>query len=169
MAKVIKLTESDIERIVGESLSEIGWQTPNDLYDKHYKGAYYLSLFAHDLRNFIEKWDNEDYMEERDNNSIKNVSEPLRGRVLQFLEQAKEMADYCERKSEQIKGFEKTADSKFQQQYGKSMEDYADEYSDERDALFDKYAKGDMPSDEYDAADQELRGRYPEMKNITRY
>jgi len=169
MAKVIKLTESDIERIVGESLSEIGWRTPNDLYDKHYKGAYYLSLFAHDLRNFIEKWDNEDYMEERDSNSIKNVSEPLRGRVLQFLEQAKEMADYCERKSEQIEGFEKTADNKFQQQYGKSMMDYATEYYDDGDELFDKYVKSDMSSDEYNAADQELRNKYPEMKNITRY
>lgn len=169
MAKVIKLTESDIRRIVGESLSEIGWQTPNDLYDKHRKGGDYLSFFAHDLRNFIEKWDNEDYMEELDNNSIKNVSEPLRGRVLQFLKQAKEMVDYCERKSEQIEGFEKTANDKFQQQYGKSMMNYADEYYDEGDALFDKYVESDMPSDEYDAADQKLRSRYPEMKNITRY
>ena len=169
MAKVIKLTESDIERIVGESLSEIGWQTPNDLYDKHRKGGYYLSFFAHDLKNFIEKWSNEDYANLWDNNNIKNLSEPLRGKVLQFLEQAKEMVDYCERKSEQIEGFEKTADNKFQQQYGKSMSDYADEYSDEEDALFDKYMKGDMNSDEYDTAYQEWQNKYPEMKNITRY
>ena len=169
MAKVIKLTESDIRRIVGESLSEIGWKTPNDLYDKHYKGEWYLWSFAHDLSEFIEKWDNEDYTEDWDNGSIKNVKEPLRGRVLQFLEQAKEMLAYCERKSKQITGFEKTADDKFKKQYGKSMDDYTSEYWDQNDNLFNKYIKGEMSSDEHDAAEQELQNRYPEIDNITRY
>lgn len=168
MKKVIKINENDIRKMVMESLSEIGWQIPNDLYDKHRSGAHYLDMFAHDLNNFVEKWTEEETDRFAANN-INRLEEPIRGQVLKFIELARKMSAWCERKAEQIEGFEQTSKDKFQQQHGMGMEDYANQYGDESDSLFSKYINGDMSSDEYHGAEDDLKSRYPEIDNITRY
>lgn len=170
MKKVIKLTENDISRIIAESLNEIGWQTPNDLYDEHREGAHYLDMFASDLRRFIEKWTDE-YAEQWDYNNINRVKDPLREKVFAFINQANKMADWCERKAAQIEGFEQASEDKFKQKNGMSMQDYADKYSKENDSLFNKYYDDDseMSSDEYDSAQAKLKSQYPDIDDITRY
>lgn len=168
MKKVIKINENDIMKIVNETLAEVGWQTPNDLYDKHREGAHYLDMFASDLRNFIEKWTDE-YTERWNYNNINRVKDPLREKVFAFINQANKMADWCERKAAQIEGFEQASEDKFKQQYGKSMYDYASEYWDEDDKLSNRYFDDEIDYDEYDRLRNDLNNKYSEIDNITRY
>lgn len=168
MKKIIKLNENDIKKIVNETLAEIGWQTPNDLYDKHWEGAHYLDMFASDLRNFIEKWTDE-CAEPWDYNNINRVKDPLKEKVFAFINQANKMVDWCERKAAQIEGFERSSEDKFKQQHGVSMEDYTNNYSDEHDTLFNKWMNDEITGDEYNAGDSDLKKKYPEMDYITRH
>lgn len=168
MKKVIKLTENDISKIVRESLSEIGWQTPNDLYDEHREGAHYLYMFASDLRNFIEKWTDED-VEPWNYNSINRVKDPLKEKVFAFINQANKMADWCERKVAQIKGFEQSSEDKFKQQHGVSMEDYTNEYWDKDDKLFNQYIDNEIDNYTYNQSQADLKKDYPEIDNISRH
>lgn len=168
MKKVIKLTENDISNLITETLNEIGWQTPNALYDKHADGARYLERFASDLSEFVGKWSDK-YGGEREVNSINSIKDPIKGKVLGFINQAREMIGWCERKSEQIKNFKHSSEDRFKEQNGMSMSDYADAYSDEDNSLFDKYAGGEMSDDEYDSARRDLKDRYADIDDITRY
>lgn len=168
MKKVIKLTENDISRIIAESLTEIGWQTPNNLYDKHEDGARYLERFADDLTEFVDKWTDK-YADRWEANNINNVKSPIKGKVLQFINQAREMIDYCHRKSEQINVFKQSSEDKFQQQNGMSMADYSNRYSDEYNELSDKYADDETDGDEYDSRLSDLKDKYHDVDDITRY
>ena len=168
MKKVIKLTENDISRIIAESLTEIGWQTPNDLYDEHWRGAHYLYMFAHDLRNFIEKWTDED-AGPWDSNNMKRVKNPLKAKVFAFINQANKMVDWCERKAAQIEGFKQASEDKFKQENGMSMEDYSNEYWGKDDNLFNQYIHGEIDNDTYDQGEADLKKNYPEIDNISRH
>jgi hypothetical protein len=168
MKRVIKLTEKDIAKLVMESLNEIGWQTPNDLYDEHREGAHYLDMFASDLRNFIEKWTDE-YTEEWNYNNINRVKDPLREKVFAFINQANKMADWCERKAAQIEGFEQASEDKFKQENGMSMEDYSNEYWDKDDKLFNQYIDDEIDDDTYSQSQADLKKNYPEIDNISRH
>lgn len=168
MKKVIRLTENDISKMVSEALTEIGWQTPNDLYDTHKDGAHYLYMFSSELKDFIEKWSDE-YENRWDYHDIRKVNDPIKSKVLSFLRQAEEMVNWCERKVSQIEGFEQASEDKFKQQNGKSMEDYTDEYWTEKDNLFNQYVDDKIDGDVYDQGEADLDKRYPEINNITRY
>lgn len=168
MKKVIKLTENDISRIIAESLNEIGWQTPNDLYDEHWEDAHYLNMFASGLRNFIEDWTDE-YTDQWDFHNINRVKDPLREKVLGFINQANKMADWCERKAAQIKGFKQASEDKFKQENGMSMEDYSNEYWGKDDNLFNQYINGEIDNDTYDQGEADLKKNYPEIDNISRH
>lgn len=168
MKKVIKINENDIRKMVMESLTEIGWQTPNNLYDEHRDGAHYLDMFASELRRFIEKWTDE-YAERWDYNNIKRVKDPLREKVFAFINQANKMADWCERKAAQIEGFEQASEDKFKQENGQSMEDYSNEYWDKHDKLFNQYIDDEIDDDAYGQGQADLKKNYPEIDNITRH
>ena len=165
MKKAIKINESDIRRMVTEAINEIGWQAPNDLYDTHRDSVYFLENMHYWLGRVIENC--VDYPP----SYIKydDLEEPVLGQVNRMVAQIRKMSDWCYRKAEQIKGFEGASEEKFKQQNGQSMEDYFNGYHNEKDQLFHDYMNNRMDGSEYDAKQDELKGRYPDVDQIRRY
>jgi len=167
MKKVVKLTENDISNIVGNVLNEVSWRTTNQVRFEYNNEVNALEKIGYKIGDILDKvYDDDDTSNYGwDYVNVHNLQEPIKTKILEFIQYLTNFKNYIDKKVAQIEKFEQHSKNDFQREYNMSMSDYEDKFGEKENSIFDKYINNDIDNDEYN---RQMKALQPERDIVDR-